>query len=119
MIPIYSEKKAVSNTNSTTVVPVFNNSRNNRVKGFAESGSGSLTKVMRISYELPESMNDFVNIEKEEDYTDRDSSPFKVEGDQEDSSGVFPRAVTGLSKSSLMINNHEESISKEGDKTEV
>lgn len=53
---------------------------------------------------MPKSNDGFINIEKDEDYNG-----------QEDSSGVFPRAVEANSSNSLV--NHEES--KDGDKTEV
>jgi len=77
-MPVYTEKKAVTNKNAKTAtmthlahqISVQSNklnqglgARNNRRGG----AGATLSKVLRISYELPESKNSFINIEKEEE----------------------------------------------------
>ena len=84
-MPEYTEKKAVINTNAATHKTMTHlaysisaqsnrlnqtGARNHRT-GQIIAGSGSvggrMSKVLRISYELPLSKNNFINIEKEEE----------------------------------------------------
>ena len=76
-----------------------------------------MSKVLRISYELPKSKNSFINIEKEEGSYNNDDSGCvpQINDDEEESSGVFPRANAIINTGG----NENSSMTKDGDKTEL
>ena len=72
----------------------------------------TLSKVLRISYELPKSKDDFISIEKEEGHINELAQFHQQE--EEDSSDIFPQARQ-MPKSF----NNDSSMTKDGDRTEV
>ena len=75
VMPEYTEKKAVTNTNkSMTQLAHSISAQSNRLNQMGarnhrtgQMGAGTLSKVLRISYELPHAKDSFINIEKEEE----------------------------------------------------
>lgn len=79
VMPEYTEKKAVTNTNaasqkSMTQLAHSISAQSNRLNQMGarnhrtgQMGAGTLSKVLRISYELPQAKDSFINIEKEEE----------------------------------------------------